>query len=43
VCGRGASDAIELDGAVCGACLRTMNADPQAKRNVMLSFVAAYW
>jgi hypothetical protein len=36
VCGRGASDVVDLGGAVCDSCLRRMNADPQVKRRVML-------
>ena len=36
VCGRGASEAVDIGGTVCDACLRRMNADPQAKRGVIL-------
>lgn len=36
VCGRGASDAVDIGGMVCDACLRRLNADPQAKRRVIL-------
>ena len=38
ICGRGANDAVDIDGAVCGGCLRNMNADPLAKRRVILGF-----
>jgi len=43
ICGRGAADAVDLDGAVCASCLRRMNADPQTKRRVILGFDALDW
>jgi hypothetical protein len=36
VCGTPAARGVELGGVVCAACLRRMNADPVAKRNLIL-------
>jgi hypothetical protein len=35
ICGRGSSETVDLDGAVCTACLRRINSDPQAKRRLI--------
>jgi hypothetical protein len=44
VCSRGAADAVPIEGgAVCGECLRRINADPQAKRRVILAFDQLEW
>jgi len=40
LCGRGAHDSVDLDGVVCGACLRRMNADPQAKRRLLFELAS---
>jgi hypothetical protein len=39
VCSRAAADTVAMEGgAVCGDCLRRINADPQAKRRVILAY-----
>jgi hypothetical protein len=43
LCGRGASDSVDLDGVVCGACLRRLNSDPLAKRRLILGFESLDW
>jgi hypothetical protein len=36
VCGTPAAHGVELGGVVCAGCLRRMNADPVAKRSLIL-------
>ncbi len=43
LCGRPSSDVVDLDGAVCGMCLRRMNSDPQAKRRLILGLDSPDW
>jgi len=43
LCGRASSDAVDLDGAVCGMCLRRMNSDPHAKRRLILGLDSLDW
>ena len=43
ICQRGTTDSVDLGGAVCGSCLRQMNADPQAKRRLILGVDQYDW
>jgi hypothetical protein len=44
ICSRGSADAVAIDnGSVCGDCLRRINADPLAKRRVLLAFDQLDW
>jgi hypothetical protein len=43
VCGRGTSETVDLNGAICTVCLRRINADPQAKRRVMFGWDQFDW